>query len=450
MVGAARPPTAPVTVPDRLHPGWGAVMSLRGMAVRALSFVALLSIACEQGQDTTAVTTATTATPNAAAAASAPPTAAPPTKPDPDRVMAHLKVLAGDIGIRASGTDGEKRAAEYIAQSLRDSGYQVAVEPFTFDLRYDNSAVRLTDGNVKALALTGSPEVEARGPLVAAGTGRPEDFGLRDVKGKIVILDRGVVPFAQKAANAFGAGAIGVIVVNNEDGQFRGTLGDAKVTIPVVAVERTERARLMSLAQSGSVATVVSAAGSKQTPSQNVVGRNGETCEAYLGAHYDSVPEGPGANDNASGASMLLELARTQKRAGLCVVAFGAEEYGLWGSQAYIKQHGVAGIRFVLNFDMVARVSGAQVVGDPNLQEKILAMLKQAGKTGFRAGQFPPFATSDHASFVSAGVPAVTFYAGDDPQIHQPGDNLSNVDRASVETMLNAGELAISGLTSAR
>lgn len=448
MVGATRATTAPVTVPDRSHPEWGAVMSLRRILGRAFPLAALLLIACGGEPDAPAVATAPPETPSATASASA--TTTLPSKPDPDRVMAHLKVLAGDIGVRAAGTDGEKRAAEYIAQSLKDAGYQVAVEPFTFDLRYDTSAVRLTDGNVKAIALTGSPEVEARGPLVAAGMGRPEDFGLRDVKGKIVILDRGVVPFAQKAANAFGAGAVGVIVVNNEDGQFRGTLGDTKVTIPVVAVERSERTQLMSLAQSGTVVTVVSAAGSRQTPSQNVVGRNGDQCQAYLGAHYDSVPEGPGANDNASGTSMLLELARTQKRAGLCVIAFGAEEYGLWGSQAHIKLHGVAGVRFVLNFDMVAKVSGAQVVGDPTLQEKILGMLKQAGKTGFRAGQFPPFATSDHASFVSAGVPAVTFYAGDDPQIHQPGDNLSNVDRASVETMLNAGELAINGLMSAR
>ncbi|TAJ17760.1 MAG: M28 family peptidase [Dehalococcoidia bacterium] len=437
-----------MTGTDRTHPMGGGVMSLRYLLGRTLPLAALLLVAC--GGKPEAATIETVPPSSASATASASAVAAPPSKPDPDRVMAHLKVLAGDIGVRAAGTDGERRAAEYIAQSLKDSGYQVAVEPFTFDLRYDTSAVRLTDGNVKALALTGSPEVEARGPLVAAGMGRPEDFGLRDVKGKVVVLDRGVVPFAQKAANAFGAGAVGVIVVNNEDGQFRGTLGDSKVTIPVVAVERSERARLMTLAQSGSVATVVSAAGSRQTPSQNVVGRNGDKCEVYLGAHYDSVPEGPGANDNASGSSMLLELARTQKRAGLCVVAFGAEEYGLWGSQAYIKQHGVAGIRFVLNFDMVAKVSGAQVVGDPALQEKILSMLKQAGKAGFRPGQFPPFATSDHASFVSAGVPAVTFYAGDDPQIHQPGDNLSNVDRASVETMLSAGELAINGLMSTR
>lgn len=388
-------------------------------------------------------------TPAALATAASTGTPVSPSKPDPDRVLAHLKALAGDIGIRAAGTEGEKRAAEYIATALRDAGYTVAVEPFTFDLRYDLSTLRLADGPLKALALTGSPEAEARGVLVMAGVGRPEDFGLRDVRGKVVIVDRGGVPFGQKAANAQGAGAVALIVVNNEDGQFRGTLGDAKVSIPVVGIERAERARLSALALAGGTLTVAASAGSKQTPSQNVVGRNGEKCEVYLGAHYDSVPEGPGANDNASGAAMVLELARSHRRPGLCVIAFGAEEFGLWGSQAYVKRHSTAGVRFLLNFDMVGKATGPEIVGEPALQEKVLGLLKQAGKTGFRAGQFPPFASSDHASFVSAGIPAVTFYSGNDPSIHTPGDTLANVDRASIETMLTAGDLAITGLMAA-
>ena len=421
-------------------------MSRTNLPLRVLLLgVAGLLIACSE-EKPAAVTATTEATQAAAAAPSASPTSTVSSTPDPDRVMAHLTALAGTIGVRAGGTDGERRASDYIAQSLKDSGYQVAVEPFSFDLRFDTSAVRLPDGNVTALALTGSPQVEGRGAIVMAGMGRPEDFALRDVKGKVVLLDRGVVPFAQKAANAQGAGAAGVVVVNNEDGQFRGTLGDTKVTIPVVGVERGQRTRLQGLASSGATVTVVSAAGSKQTPSQNVVGRNGDKCEVYLGAHYDSVPEGPGANDNASGTSMILELARAMKRPGMCIIAFGAEEYGLWGSQAYIKQHGVAGVKFMLNFDMVGKVTGAEIVGDVSLQENILNLIKQAGKTGFKAGQFPPFASSDHASFVSAGIPAVTFYSGNDTLIHQPGDGLANIDRASIETMLTAGELVINGL----
>lgn len=370
-------------------------------------------------------------------------------RPDPDRVLAHVKALAGDIGTRAAGTDGEKRAAEYVASALRDAGYSTAIEPFTFDLRYDLSAIRLSDGSMEALALTGSPEAEARGALVMAGMGRPENFGLRDVQGKVVIVDRGGIPFGQKAANAQGAGAVALIVVNNEDGQFRGTLGNVKVSIPVVGIDRAERMRLLDAAQRGASVTVAAAAGSRKTDSQNVVGRGSEPCEAYLGAHYDSVPEGPGANDNASGTAMILELARALRRPGLCVIAFGAEEYGLWGSQTYVKQHGIAGVRFLLNFDMVGKVTTPEIVGEPGLQEKVLGLLKQSGKTGFRAGQFPAFASSDHVSFSSAGVPAVTFYAGNDPLIHDPRDTVDNVDRASIETMLAAGELAITALTAA-
>ncbi|TAK74735.1 MAG: Zn-dependent exopeptidase M28, partial [Dehalococcoidia bacterium] len=258
------------------------------------------------------------------------------------------------------------------------------------------------------------------------------------------------IPFGQKAANAQGAGAAAIIVVNNEEGQFRGTLGDVKTSIPVVGVERAVRDRLLVVAHSGGGVTVVAAAGSRQTASQNVVGRGSEPCEAYLGAHYDSVPEGPGGNDNASGTAMILELARTLHRPGLCIIAFGAEEYGLWGSQAYVKQHGTAGVRFLLNFDMVGKVTDPQIVGEAGLQEKVLSLLKQGGKTGFRAGQFPPFASSDHVSFSSAGIPAVTFHSGDDPLIHDPRDTVENVDRASVETMLAAAELAINALAAAR
>ena len=416
-------------------------------SVSAVMFTAIFLVACDGAKPASTATPSSTETAAASSTPASTGTAALlPAKPDPDRVLAHLKVLAGDIGIRGAGTDGEKRASEYIAATLRDAGYTVAIEPFTFDLRYDTSTVKLPDASLKALALTGSPEAEGSGPIVMAGTGRPEDFGLRDVRGKVVVVDRGGIPFGQKAANAQGAGAIALIVVNSEDGQFRGTLGDVKVTIPVVGVERGERARLLALASGTSTLTVTAAAGSRQTPSQNVVGRNGDKCEAYLGAHYDSVLEGPGANDNGSGTSMVLELARTARRPGLCVIAFGAEEYGLWGSQAYLKQHPTTGIRFLLNFDMVGKVTDAEIVGDVGLQEKILGLIKQAGKTGFRAGQFPPFASSDHASFTAVGIPAVTFYAGDDPFIHDPRDTIANVDRASVETMLAAADLAIAGL----
>ena len=58
-----------------------------------------------------------------------------------------------------------------------------------------------------------------------------------------------------------------------------------------------------------------------------------------------------------SARETLLEIARTHRLPGLCVVAFGAEEIGLFGSAAFVEQHDVAAASFMLNFDMTAKLS---------------------------------------------------------------------------------------------
>ena len=106
----------------------------------------------------------------------------------------------------------------------------------------------------------------------------------------------------------------------------------------------------------GQSVSVTASGGTRTVTSQNVVGRRGATCRAYIGAHYDSVPEGPGANDNASGTATMLEIARVRGTDGLCAIAFGSEEVGLRGSQAFVPQHLAGGARFMLNFDMTGRI----------------------------------------------------------------------------------------------
>ena len=60
-----------------------------------------------------------------------------------------------------------------------------------------------------------------------------------------------------------------------------------------------------------------------------------------MGGHYDSVPAGPGANDNASGTATALEIASVLAADGelddVCFVLFGAEEVGLIGSGAFVR-----------------------------------------------------------------------------------------------------------------
>jgi Zn-dependent M28 family amino/carboxypeptidase len=180
-----------------------------------------------------------------------------------------------------------------------------------------------------------------------------------------------------------------------------------------------------------------------EAESRNVVGRSGDVCRFYIGAHYDSVPAGPGANDNASGTALILELARTHRIEGLCVIAFGAEEIGFFGSQDYVATSDLSEARFILNFDMAGLLEDALIIGDAALTSVLVTSLEGLP---IRAGEFPAFASSDHVTFLDAGVPAVTITSGDNPQIHTSRDDINNVSRASLTTML---EITTVSLTTA-
>lgn len=409
----------------------------------------LLTAACSRGSEPDVVATEPVGTPTAPPTATAPPPTATPTPtatpsapfsvveltdPDVDRAWEDLRTLAVDIGIRSAGTDEEREAAEYIASQLRHAGYVVDIEEFDTTYRGDHSSLATAgEGpSLQALALAGSRNGTATAPLVHAGLGDIEDFEAVEVTGAVALLDRGVVPFRDKARNAQEAGAAAVVVVNNERGLFGGTLGEgAGVTIPVIGVSGQSREPLVALAGDGTPVTVTADVGTRELTSQNVVGRNGG-CRAYLGAHYDSVPYGPGAHDNASGTALIIELARTNRVEGLCFIAFGAEEVGLLGSQAFVDEHGVSGVLFMLNFDMAARIGqrtldGPRFVqGNTVLAERGAAVAARLGY-GIPAGAFPPGAGSDHAIFQEAGVPAVTLYSGGSEFIHTSLDTIETV-----------------------
>ena len=390
-----------------------------------------------------ATATSSVSTPSATAAAS-PGATVPLSGPvDVDRALAHLKVLSVDIGVRESGSENERRAARYIADVLTAQGYTTSIETFTYPARYDDSVLRLTAGVViKANLLDGSSMGTAVGLLVDGGTGQPEQ--LATAKGAIVLMRRGGLPFGQKVANAQQAGALGVLVVNNEAGPFRGTLGQQRASIPALAIDGG-RAEAMRAALGQNV-EMQAAGGTRPVTSQNVVGRRGATCRAYIGSHYDSVPEGPGANDNGSGTASMLEMARVSGTDGLCAVAFGSEETGLNGSQAYVASQAAKGAKFVLNFDMMGRIEGPIIVGDPALTESVLGVLGRGADQPLRSGTFPPFASSDHVSFSSVGIPAVTITSGDDPNIHTPADTFEAVRKADLQTMLRLGDAALEGM----
>lgn len=369
---------------------------------------------------------------------------------DPDRAFAHVHMLASTIGPRAAGSAEERAAADYLAAQLADAGYDVSIDPFPVPSAGGLARVAAPglDEPLPAYSMSGAPQTAAEGTIVLVpGHGSADDFASVATRGAVVITQRGVLTFATKAQNAERAGAVALLVVNNEPGELRGTLANTRTGIPVLGLSLEAGAVLGELATAvpETLLSVRAETGAEALESQNVVARPpGRDCDAYLGAHYDSVPTSAGANDNASGAAMIVELARVLRGAPgaeeLCVVAFGAEEVGLVGSEAFVDAHDVSTAAFMLNFDMVGKMTMPLFVrGDAELATYASMVARDLGEE-LPADDFPPFASSDHATFALVGVPAITVHSGDDVLIHSPQDDLSNVSYADLGRMLRISE----------
>ncbi len=367
---------------------------------------------------------------------------------DAERAFAHLQMLAVAIGSRVAGSPEERAAADYVAGQLADAGYVVSIETFPVPPPPDAAeASSPALGEVlPARFMAGAPRIAAEGHvMLVPGHGSPADFASVEAGGAVAVVQRGVLTFAAKAQNAARAGASALLVVNNEAGELLGMLGDARPAIPVLGISSEAGAALEAL-EAASPGALLSVGPTAETlDSQNVVARAGDAeCTAYLGAHYDSVPSSPGANDNASGVALILELARVLRGApgaeSLCVVAFGAEEVGLVGSEAFVAAHDVGDEAFMLNFDMVSKMTAPVFVrGHAGLADYASIVARDLGEE-LPAAPFPPYASSDHASFDAAGVPAITVHSGDDTFIHSPEDDIANASRDDLARMLSISE----------
>jgi len=369
-----------------------------------------------------------------------------------DRAYGHVVALAQDIGSRPAASDAEAAAADYIADQLTSYGYQPYLQPFEVEYSVEQTDLEVLSPEtitLEALALRSSPSGEATGQLVAAGIGRPEDFPAEGMTGQVALVERGELDFSDKVSNAAAVGATAVIVYNNEAGPFRGDLKEESA-IPAVGVSQEDGQRLLGLLALGPVTVRLSVeTGLVQGTSQNVIARSPDgRCEQVVGAHYDSVEAGPGANDNASGVGALLEIARVLAIGGgegVCLVAFGAEEIGLVGSQRFVadlSQDERQALRGMVNLDMVGVGDQWQLAGSDDLVEEVDGQAAGLGLDPVPA-ELSAGLTSDHASFIGAGVPAILIYRFDDPRYHSAEDQVQFVEPRLLE---QAAELALLAL----
>ena len=165
-----------------------------------------------------------------------------------------------------------------------------------------------------------------------------------------------------------------------------------------------------------------------------------------LGAHYDHLGMGGitsltpwtsaihhGADDNASGTAVLLELARQLAARGrtlsrrLLFVAFSAEEIGLVGSEHYVG-HPLVPLKqtiAMLNLDMVGRLRRETLIvyGSDSARSFPALAKRLASRHGLYLRLSPAeFGPSDHLSFYSHNIPVLHFFTGLHEDYHSPSD----------------------------
>ncbi|GHJ59409.1 aminopeptidase [Nocardioides sp. OK12] len=424
-------------------------------------------------------------------------------------------------GNRASGTPGYNASVRYIVRTLERVGYEPEVQEFEFPYFVENAPATLAQTAPDATTydspedfsiMTYSGSGEASGAVApvdttatpGAGTSGCEATDFTDFPaGSIALIQRGGCTFGTKATNAQDAGATGVIIFNSgaegATDSFAGTLGQPGYTIPVVGTSFAVGQDLYDPA--GTEVTLTTDTTSEIRTTYNVLAetRGGDKDNVVMaGSHLDSVPEGPGINDNGSGSGAILETAvklakfdAKEKKKGkkakgnggkgrltnqVRFAWWGAEELGLLGSEYYIDQLVEAGetdeIALYLNFDMVGSPNYVRFVYDgdnsegggavgPAGSDDIEAMFNEYFDSVDLPSEATPFSgRSDYGPFIAEGVDIpsgglftgaegvkteeqAAIYGGTageayDPCYHQECDDRDNVSSDAIAEMSGA------------
>ena len=450
-----------------------AAIGVRGLTLVA---VAVLSAGCGSNEVLTSVASAQPSSETASPAVSAPVSAgasSPATGfADRDRIgslLAELQAAADDHdGVRAAGTPGYDASVDVVADALAEMGLAVVTPDVTFtSFRDVGSSLevggRSFAGPDEVRALIYSPSGDVEGPVVMLdGSGcDPDDFSAVPAGAVAVSLEGGCLRRDQ-ASNASAAGVAALVVGYPDRGPgeiFRPTLLDPDgIEVPVISTTGDAVEALRAAAAAGEPARVATRTELAPGSTRNVIVQAGDGARVVMiGAHLDSVLDGPGINDNGSGVAAVLEVARAVAEAGVPdgwavrIGLWGAEEFGTIGSRTYASSLPPDEVVAYLNLDMAGSVNGLTLVYDEDAAAPGSAEITELYRA-WLVDRGEPFdvvdigGSSDHYGFAVAGIPTGGLFAGaaatgsasnpsasptgpaPDPCYHIGCDGLANVD----------------------
>ena len=434
-------------------------------------------------------------------------------------IRGHLEALqriATDHGgTRAVGTPGYEASVEYVAEVLREAGYEVTtraigmpvfsqVGPSTLE-RISPSPTTWVDGrDLRAMIYSASGEV--RGRLTPVGLDPPRDAGGAPVVsgpdgcssgdftgflvGDVALLRPGECLRREQILNAQGAGAAAVLVAYPLAATGRPVrptlLYPDGIQIPVLAVTDEVGRDLLSNSRGRPLVLVRVEASSSLAEVESVLGHTPSGDEGrvvVLGAHLDSVMDGPGIDDNGSGVATLLEVARwlagREAAAEVCFAFWAGEEEGTYGSRAYVDgltSEERDAIVAYLNMDMIGSPNFGRFVYADRPQDPSAAAQSEAIQTMFtrsfeaRGLSVEPLdlqGGADHGPFADGGIPVGGVFSGAfetktarqaeafggaagvpfDACYHQPCDTAANVSDTALRQFAAALVAVLAELT---
>ncbi|WP_110180964.1 M28 family metallopeptidase [Nocardioides solisilvae] len=388
--------------------------------------------------------------------------------------VALQRIASLNDGTREVLSPGYAESVDYVVDTLRDAGLRVQVEEFNFPFWQESQPPVLDqvsprpttyvpgdaedDGSaaVDFITMANSPTVELEdapvfpvGGIVDPPTGgsasgcAPEDYA--GVAGQVALVQRGTCPFVDKWQLAQAAGATGVIIYNEGNTPerqaplFVDNQPDAPATIAAVISDYALGDELLQAYKAGENPTVDLKVYGTFTdrffPQVIAETRGGDPDHVVVvGAHLDSVPEGPGINDDGSGVATLLAQAeeiaegRHKLRNKVRFGFWGAEENGLVGSVYYaqnLSQAEVDRIDVILNYDMLASANYVRFVYDGDGDDapdnpagpEGSGLVEQVHddwlrSKGLASERIPFDGRSDYVGFIDRGIPGGGVFAG--------------------------------------
>lgn len=412
-----------------------------------------------------------------------------------ENMSKHVYFLADEkLEGRQTGSKGEMLAMDYIKKyfisyDLIPKGTDDFFQPFEFivgkELKGNNFAT-LSGQTLKLeedyfpMAYSGNGFV--KGTLVSVGFGihAPgvyNDFDNKtDLEGKVFLINLsspdGIHPHSKyiqytdyltriEVAKKFGAAGI---IFFNTDKNLKSPTFNLKMKveaadIPVIFVDEKK----LPLLKNGTDVEFEVTLETEKLSGTNIIGyiHNEAPTTVVIGAHYDHLGYGNyggsrhtgekaihhGADDNASGVALMIELAKLLKNPKLTnnnylFVSFSGEEHGLIGSKYFTQNPTIdlESINYMLNFDMVGRLSEDKKLalfgtGTASILDSVV---NYVGKDNFTiTTSASGIGASDHTSFYLKDIPAIHFHTANNPDYHKPSDLPHKINYEGMNEILN-------------